>query len=189
MFSAISVKNLLKNYNLEIFDIKNLSTHGGSLRYYIKRKSNKLIKKTRQVNKQIHKEKQYGLNKFETYKKFSRNVLKSKNNLLKILNKIKKERKKIIGYGATAKAVTILNFCNINKDLISNFIDITPEKINHYMPGKNIKILKYNESMLKNYHYAFLGAWNFKKEILNKEKKHVKKGLRFITHVPQPQIL
>ena len=94
LFSAISVKNLLKNYNLEIFDIKNLSTHGGSLRYYIKRKSNKLIKKTRQVNKQIHKEKQYGLNKFETYKKFSRNVLKSKNNLLKILNKIKKERKK-----------------------------------------------------------------------------------------------
>ncbi len=189
LFSAISVKNLLKNYNLEIFDIKKLSTHGGSLRYYIKRKSNKLIKKTRQVNKQIHKEKQYGLNKFQTYKKFSKNVFKSKNNLLKILNKIKKERKKIIGYGATAKAVTILNFCNINKDLISNFVDITPEKINHYMPGKNIKILKYNKSMLKNYHYAFLGAWNFKKEILNKEKKHIKKGFRFITHVPQPQIL
>ena len=112
-----------------------------------------------------------------------------KKNLLKILNKIKKKNKKIIGYGATAKAVTILNYCNIDKDLISNFVDITPEKVNNFIPGKNIKILKYNKNILNKYDFAFLGAWNFKNEIFNKEKKFLKRGGKFIIHVPSPQII
>jgi len=180
---------LLSKFGFEIFDIENLSTHGGSLRYYIKRKTNKKQKISSRLNIQIKNEIKFGLHKFEAYKKFSVNVLKSKIKLLQILNKIKKDKKKILGYGATAKAVTVLNYCNINKDLIYNFTDTTPEKINKYMPGKNIKILRYNKNILKNYDYVFLGAWNFKKEIIKKEKKFVKKGLRFITHIPFPRIL
>tara|TARA_B100001063_G_C16726934_1_gene536979 strand:+ start:359 stop:1537 length:1179 start_codon:yes stop_codon:yes gene_type:complete len=189
LFSAISVKNLLNEFNFEIFDIKNLSTHGGSIRYYIKKKGNKDIKINNNVKKQIKNETKYGLHKFKTYKKFSKNVKKSRINLLKILKKIKKNGKKIVGYGATAKAVTILNYCNINNDLVQNFIDITPEKINRYMPGKKIKILKYNKNILENYDFVFLGAWNFKKEIFNKEKKFIKRGGKFITHIPQPKII
>ena len=188
LFSTISLTNLLKKFNLEIFDIKNLETHGGSLRYYIKKKLNKEIKKTINVKKQIECEKKYGLHKYSTYLKFSKNVQKSKIKLLNILNKLKKEKKIVIGYGATAKATTLLNYCNINKDLIHNFIDTTPEKINRYMPGKNIKILKYSNTILKKYHYVFLGAWNFKKEIMKKEKIFLKNGGKFITHVPSPKI-
>ena len=189
LFSAISVKNIINKYDLEIFDIKNLLTHGGSLRYYIKKKINKSLKISIRVKKQIDKEKKYEIHKFKTYKNFSKKVKKSKENLLKILNNIKKNNEKIIGYGATAKAVTVINYCNIDKDLISNFVDTTPEKINNYMPGKNIKILRYKKDVLKNYDYVFLGAWNFKNEIINKEKKYFKKGLKFLTHIPQPQIL
>ena len=189
LFSALSVKDLLSKFNLEIFDIKNLSTHGGSLRYYIKRQKNKFLKISNNVKKQINKETNNGLHKLETYKKFSKNVIKSKKKLLDILDIIKKNGKKVIGYGATAKAVTILNYCNINKNLISNFIDITPEKINHYIPGKNIKILKYNKNILKKYDFAFLGAWNFKNEIFNKEIKFLKRGGKFIIHVPYPKII
>jgi methylation protein EvaC len=189
LFSAIAVKNLLNRFKLEIFDLENLPTHGGSLRYFIKRKSNNKFKISNRVNIQINIEKIHGLNKLITYKKFSINVLKSKKKLLQILNKIKKDKKKIIGYGATAKAVTVLNYCNINRNLISNFTDTTPEKINNYMPGKDIKILKYNKNILQSYHYAFLGAWNFKKEIINKEKKFIKNGLKFITHIPFPKFI
>ena len=189
LFSAISVKNFLNKYNLEIFDIKNLSTHGGSLRYYIKKKSNKYLNISMNVKKQFHKEIKYGINKFETYKKFSKNIQKSKKKLLNILNRIKKNKKKIIGYGATAKSVTVLNYCGIDKNLITFFVDITPEKINKYMPGKNIKIIKYNKKILDKYDYVFLGAWNFKKEIFNKEKKFIKNGGKFITHIPEPKII
>ena len=81
-----------------------------------------------------------------------------------------------------------MNFCNIDCHLIQNFVDTTPEKINRYMPGKNIKIIKYQPDILKNVDYAFLGAWNFMKEILLKEKKFLKKGGKFITHIPLPRI-
>ena len=188
LFSAISVSLFLKPFNLEIFDIKNLDTHGGSLRYYIKKVTNKKLTISNNVSKQIEKEKKFGLNKLSTYKKFANKAHVSKNKLLKILNELKTKNKKIIGYGATAKAVTILNFCNIDRHLIQNFVDTTPEKINRYMPGKNIKIIKYQPDILKNVDYAFLGAWNFKKEILRKEKKFLKKGGKFITHVPLPRI-
>jgi len=189
VFSTIALKNVLRKFKLQIFDIKNLPTHGGSLRYYIKREQNKSIQVNASVNKQLSKEIKYGLHKLTIYKKFAINVIKSKKNLLKILEKIKKDKKKIIGYGATAKAVTILNYCNINHNLIRNFTDTTPEKINKFLPGKNIKILKYKKNILNKYDYAFLGAWNFKSEILNKEKKFVKRGFKFITHVPYPKIL
>ena len=189
LFSAISINNLLKKFNLEIFDIKNLETHGGSLRYYIKRKTNKNINISKNVNLKFRKELNFGLNNFSTYVRFSKNVKKSKVKLLNILNKLMTQKKLVVGYGATAKAVTILNYCNINNNLISNFVDITPEKINRYMPGTNIKILKYNYKILDKYHYVFLGAWNFKKEIFMKEKKFIKKGGKFITHVPIPKFL
>jgi methylation protein EvaC len=189
LFSALALKNLLSKFDFEIFDIENLSTHGGSLRYFIKRKTYTKQKINRNVNIQIKKEIKFGLHKFNTYKRFSINASKSKKKLLQILIKIKKDKKKIIGYGATAKAVTVLNFCNISKDLIPSFTDTTPEKINNYMPGKEIKILKYNKNILKNYDYAFLGAWNFRKEIMKKEKRYIKNGLKFITHIPYPKFI
>jgi methylation protein EvaC len=189
LFSALSVRNLLSKFGLEIFDIKNLKTHGGSLRFYIKRKKNKKIKISINIKKQINRELKAGLDNFLTYKNFSNRVTKSKQKILKILNNIKKRNKKVLGYGATAKAVTVLNYCDIGSDLIQNFTDTTPEKINRYMPGKNIKILQYKKDLLKNFDYVFLGAWNFKKEIINKESKFIKNGLKFITHIPTPKIL
>jgi methylation protein EvaC len=188
LFSAIAVNNILKKFNLEIFDIENLETHGGSLRYYIKKKNNIKYIISNKVIKQINKEIAYGLNKLSTYKRFSKIIRKSKIDLLKILNKLKKNNKTVIGYGATAKSVTVLNYCNINNNLINIFLDTTPEKINRYMPGKNIRIIKYKKSILKNFDYVFLGAWNFKKEILNKEKEYIRNKGKFITHVPYPKI-
>jgi methylation protein EvaC len=189
VFSTIALKNLLKKFNLEIFDVKNLPTHGGSLRYFIKKRSNKKYNVKFSVKKQIDKEIKNGLEKFKTYKDFAIKSIKSKKLFIKILNKIRNNNKKIIGYGATAKAVTVLNYCNIDYDLIKNFTDTTPEKVNTFLPGKNIKILGYKKDILKNYDYAFLGAWNFKKEIFKKEKTYINNGGKFITHVPFPRII
>ena len=189
VFSAISLNKLTKKFNLEIFDIKNLTTHGGSLRYYIKKKSNKNIKVKSSVKMQIKKEIKFGLNKFSTYKNFAEKTQKSKNNLKKLLIKLKSKNNKIIGYGATAKATTVLNYCNIDNNIIDFFVDTTPDKSNKFMPGKNIKILKYNKALFKNIDYIFLGAWNFKSEIFNKEKKYIKMGGKFITHIPNAKII
>ncbi len=188
VFSAIAVKNLLDKFDLELFDINNLSTHGGSLRYYIKKKSNNNVKIKSSVKIQIKKETKFGLNKFTTFKKFAIKTINSKNSLLKLIKKIKLNKKIIIGYGATAKATTVLNYSKIDNNHIDFFLDTTPDKSNKYMPGKKIKILKYNQNLLKGVDYIFLGAWNFKNEILKKEKKFIQKGGKFITHIPMPKI-
>ena len=95
----------------------------------------------------------------------------------------------IIGYGATAKATTILNYCKIGANFIDYFVDTTPDKQNKYMPGSKIKILKYHNKLIDKTDYIFLGAWNFKKEIFNKEKKFLNRGGKFITHIPIPKII
>ena len=189
IFSALSVRKLINKFELELFDIEKLETHGGSLRYYIKWRQNKKIKIKNSVSKQLSSEIKFGLDSFKTYKNFGDSVKRSKNDLLKLFKKIKKKDQKIIGYGATAKASTVLNYCDIGSDMIDFFVDTTPDKKNRYMPGKNIKIKKYEKKLLNNVDYVYLGAWNFIKEIFKKEKKFIQKGGKFITHVPTPRII
>ena len=188
VFSYLSLRNILKKYNLEIYKIENLDIHGGSNRYFIKRMKNK-IKIEKSVIKQKTKEMKYGLNKKNTYYKFRKRVEESKKRLVSIFNYCKSKNKKIIGYGATAKSTTILNYCNINDQTIDYFIDTTKDKQNKYTPGTKIKIKKYKGGINKDVDYVFLGAWNFKKEIFKKEKKYIKRGGKFIIHTPLPRIV
>jgi methylation protein EvaC len=109
--------------------------------------------------------------------------------LNKIFNDLAKKNKRIIGYGATAKSCTVLNYCKIQSEHIKFFYDTTSYKIGKYLPGSKIKIKKYKKLDIKDVDYVFLGAWNFKDEIFNKEKKFLKKGGKFITHIPYPRII
>ena len=188
VFSLLSIENILKKHNFEVFHVQNLKIHGGSNRYFIKKKINKSqILST--VNKQRKKEFNYGIQKVSTYKKFAKRVKLSKDKLKRIFLKINSKNKKIIGYGVTAKSATILNYCKIGKGLISYFIDTTKDKQNKYTPGTKIPILKYQGFIQKDVDFVFLGAWNFQKEIFNKEKKFIKRGGKFIIHTPKPKIL
>jgi len=188
VFSYLSLQKALKKHNLEIFKIEKLKIHGGSNRYYIKKKTNK-IKLHISVSHHKFKEIKYGLESLKTYIKFAKRIENSKKKLFSIFTKCKKNNKKIIGYGATAKSVTILNYCNINNSMINYFVDTTPDKQNKYTPGTKILIKKYSNLINDNVDYAFLGAWNFKKEIFTKEKKYIKKGGKFIIHTPYPRII
>ena len=189
VFSAIALQECLKKHKLEIFDIENVSTHGGSNRYFIKKKTNIKYNVSRNVTKNFNKERVFGLHKYSTYKKFAVKVNKSKIKLKKIFKKINTKNEKIIGYGATAKSCTVLNFCNLGHNEIDYFYDTTSFKINKYLPGTKIKIKKYKPLTLSQSKYVFLGAWNFKKEIFKKEKSFIKKGGKFIVHVPYPKII
>ena len=99
------------------------------------------------------------------------------------------EKKSVVSYGATYKSATVFNYCKINNKLIDYVIDTTKNKQNKYTPGSHLKIYSPEKQPLKKVDYYFLGAWNFKKEILTKEKKFLKKGGKFISHVPKVKIL
>jgi len=189
VFSLLSINNLIKKYRLEVFNIEKLNTHGGSLRYYIKKISNNIFKIHKKVKMQLNRELRYGINKYSTYIEFKNKVESSKKKLKQIFLKLKKRNKKIIGYGATAKSSTVLNYCNIKGETLEYFLDTTPSKIGKYMPGTHIYIKNYNKTLLNKVDYVFLGAWNFKEEIFKKEKRYIKNGGKFITHVPIPRIV
>ena len=189
VFSTIALKNVLKKFDLEIFDVQNTKTHGGSNRYYIKKKINNIYKIKNRVRVEIRKELKFGLHKFSTYKKFSLKAKESKKKLLSIFSKIKNKKLKVIGYGATAKSCTVLNYCKVGRNFIEYFYDTTSCKIGRYLPGSKILIKKYKKLDKKNVDIAFLGAWNFKEEIFKKEKNFINKGGKFITHVPIPKII
>ena len=90
---------------------------------------------------------------------------------------------------ATYKSATVLNYCGLKSNFIDYFIDTTITKQGKFTPGTHIPIIKPDETLKDDVDYAFLGAWNFKEEILEKEKKFIERGGKFITHVPFPNIL
>ena len=188
VFSALAMKNIISKYNLRLFDAEKISTHGGSLRYYIC-KHNSKYKNTKRLAKILNDEKKIGLNNFKTFKKFAKKVKKSKKKLISLLKKLKSKNKKIISYGATYKSTTVFNYCKIDTKYFHYVTDTTFNKQGKFTPGTHIPIISPKIGFNDSVDYAFLGAWNFKKEIMNKEKKYLKRGGKFITHVPKVEIL
>ena len=168
VFSLIGLEHVLKKHNFEIFHIQTLEIHGGSNRYFIKKRINKK-KISYSVKDQKKKEMNYGINKISTYRKFAKRVKLSKKKLKKIFLKIILNDNKIIGYGVTAKSTTILNYCKIGNDLVSYFIDTTKAKQNKYTPGTKIPIFKYPGFIEKDIDFVFLGAGILKKKYLKKK--------------------
>ncbi len=186
LFSLQSINNLANLCNLQLFDAEPQLTHGGSMRYFLCKK--KRYSKTKRLRSLFSIEKKLRLDKLSTYKKFAKNVYKSKVELINLLKKIKKNGKKISAYGATSKSTTIFNFCKIDNNLIDNYYDSTKMKQNKFSPGVHIPVKSF--SKMKNYpDYFFLSAWNHKKEIFDKEKEFKKKGGRWILHVPKVRLV
>ena len=182
IFSVIALDNLLKRNGLEIVKVDNLKVHGGSNRVHAMKTGKGTVHKSVETNKAY--ERILGLDKFKTFRGFAQRVKQSKRDLVKLLKQCKKENKKVISYGATSKSTTIFNYCGIGPDLIQYITDTTPEKQHKLSPGVHIPIIPPEEGFNDSVDYAYLGAWNFIKEISEKELEYLEKGGRFITHVP-----
>ena len=188
VFSALSIKSIVSKSHLRLFDMELSDTHGGSMKYFICKKNDKR-KNTKRLSKYLTIEMNLGLNKFNTYKKFAQRVQKSKKDLLNLLKNLKKKNKKIISYGATYKSTTVFNYCKIGTKYLDYVVDTTSNKQGKFTPGQHIPIISPEKGFNNNVDYAFLGAWNFKKEIIQKEKDFIKNGGKFITHIPNVKII
>ena len=188
LFSLLSMSKILSKTDLEVFDVEIINTHGGSIRFYVCKKNSK-FKKTKNLKKVESIEIKQKLHKIDTYRKFSSRVKKSKKDLRSLLSKLKARNKKIISYGATYKSTTVFNYCDIGEKFIDYVIDTTPNKQGKFTPGKHLPIISPELGLDNNVDYAFLGAWNFEKEIKQKEKSFLRRGGKFIVHVPKVRII
>jgi len=182
-FSAMSVKYLFEMHGMELIDAAHQTTHGGSMRYTLAHKGAYNVSKS--VEDLIEKEKSIGLNNSKNYAELKTRIEKSKTDLYELLSSLKSQGKKVVGYGATSKSTTILNYCNIGPDLIEFISDTTPIKQGKLTPGMHIPVKEYNDFIASDADYTVLFAWNHKTEIMEKESKY--KG-KWITHVPFVQV-
>ena len=161
-FSILTLKFLLKKYDLRIFNIKKIKTHGGSLRVFICHQSS-FFKESANVLKIINEEINYGLNDEAIYLNFQQKVNNKKNKIHKYLKNLNDN--KICGFGAPAKATTLINYCKIDK-YISFIIDNNTNKQNKYLPGTHIPIKDFEYMINTKPKNILVFPWNISDEII-----------------------
>jgi len=183
-YSVQSLKYLFDKHKLEIIDVKEIPTHGGSIRVYASRKGK--YKVSRNVSMQLKKESK-GLNK-KNLDKFKKNVVNSKIRLFNIIKNLKDKDKTIFGVGAPSRASTLINYIGLDQEIIDCVLEVDGSyKIGNYIPGTKIPIL--NENILKNKKpdYLILFSWHIKNELKKNLRKKGFKG-KFIIPLPYPCI-
>lgn len=179
---------LLKMHGLKIIDVIHTDTHGGGIMVFVSHlRSEFPIGKA--VNEFIEKEKSFGLNKLSTYKKFAQRPPLVKKVLTKMLFDLKKKGKKIVAYGASAKATTLLQYCNIGPDIVEYITDSAPSKQGKFTPGTYIPIVSPDILKTKTPDYIIITAWNYADNIMEKEKWFKDGGGKFIIPIPEPKIV
>jgi len=181
-FSGLSILELAKKHNLFLVDMIHQDVHGGSMRYYIQK--NKSLN-PKNAEDWINQEKSFNLHQASGYLEFKHNVDKICKDLNELLGSIKREGGRIVGYGATSKSTTLLNYAGIGPEFIDYISDITPTKINRYTPGTHIPIKSHEIFASDNQRHTLLFAWNHKDEIFKKEQDYRAKGGKFITYFPR----
>ena len=186
-FSFHTVKEIFESQDLEIFDVDEIPTHGGSLRIYAKHKNNNLAIGDN-VQELLDKEKRKGMLDIHFYDHFTQKALEVKLNLLEFLIKQKRLNKKVVAYGAAAKGNTMLNYCGVKNDLIQYVVDANPNKQNKFLPASHIPVV--NEQILKkdNPDYIIILPWNLKEEISEQLSYAKNWNAKFVTAIPQLEI-
>jgi methylation protein EvaC len=183
LFSAASVSQLFARYGLEIVDVEPQPTHGGSMRYVLARKGVRPVSPN--VAAQREKERILGLHLPATYGRFRRSCEQSREQLMALLHGLKARGQRVVGYGATSKSTTVINYCGITPDLVEFISDTTPIKQGKFTPGAHIPVRPYREFTQNYPDYALLFAWNHAAEIMEKEEAFHAAGGRWIVYVPR----
>ena len=188
-FSLKSWKYLVEKLGFEICDFQKLQIHGGSLRLTHRRISKKRNSAKKTIEYFLGIEEQKKMADKKTYDIFSRKVGKLKVKLTDLLNSLKKDGKRIIGYGAPAKGNVLTNYFDIGKNLLDYIVDSTPSKQGLFTPGMHIPVFSEMKLERDNPDYVLILAWNFANEIIKKQDRFRKKGGKFIVPLPDIKII
>jgi C-methyltransferase C-terminal domain/Putative zinc binding domain/Methyltransferase domain len=185
--SLIAGARIFARAGLRIFDVERPETHGGSIRFFVCHAQSNRSESPR-VAKLLDEERAYGLDSDAIYVAWNESVKATKRDLLELLVGLKRESKTIVGYGAPAKAVTLLNYCGIGSDFLDFTVDRAPSKQGRYLPGVRIPILPPEAIFEAKPDFVLILPWNLKHEIKAQMREIKSWGGRFIVPVPKATI-
>jgi SAM-dependent methyltransferase len=187
-FSYLSffiIEKLFLSHDLIIYDVEEYPTHGGSLRIYVRHKSDNSKPVTSKIEILKDKEISNGLTKLETYLLFEEKVKDTKRKILKLLINLKQKKKSIVGYGAHSEAHTLLNYCGITSDFLDFTVDRNPIKQKKYIAGVHIPIFNPEEISNTKPDYVIVLPWNIKEEIMKQMQYISQWNGKFIVFIPE----
>ena len=182
------VKKIFKKNDLRIYHVEEIATHGGSLRVYGCHSKAK-IKEQVTVKRLLNKEIRYELDQIKTYENYNKKINEIKFNFLSFLIKQKKLKKRICGYGAAAKASTLINYCGIKNDLIESIYDAADSKQNKFLPGSHIPILHPKYIKKNKPDLIIIFPWNLSEEITQNLNYVRRWNCKFLVVVPKIKYL
>ncbi len=187
-FSLFSAEQVLRSHNLAVIDVEELSTHGGSLRLYVCHAAN-----SQPVNPRVEAMRKWEESRRvrdpDAYASFASKVEEIKRNLIGFLIDAKRQGKRVAGYGAPAKANTLLNYCGIRTDFLDYTVDVSPHKQGHYLPGTHIPIYHPDKLRETRPDYVLILPWNIREEILTQMAGVRDWGGRFVIPIPRLEII
>ena len=188
-FSLLAVERVFANHGMQIFDVDQLPTHGGSLRIYVRHADHQDAPVTDAVQSLRDLESESGLADLATYAAFADQVESTKRSLLKFLTDAKQDGLSVAAYGAPAKGNTLLNYCGIRRDFIDFTVDRSPAKQGHYLPGTHIPVFAPEKIRESKPDFLVILPWNIKDEIIGK-MSHIREwGGKFVIPIPSVEIL
>ena len=184
-FSVTAVDKLFRQHSLYLNEVKWFPIHGGSLRYYFGHHENV----GPSVNSFLQKEKTEKVDQIEYYVSFAEKVKKVKTSLNDLLFSLKNQGKRIAAYGAAAKGTTLINYVDIDKEIIDFVADRNVHKHGMYMTGKYWPICEVEKIVEEMPDYVLMLAWNFAEEIMSQQEEYRQRGGKFIIPIPEPKII
>lgn len=183
------IKKILDAADLKILEVEMNDINGGSFAVTATHKNNNLKSNIKTIESILEKEYNIGINTIKPYEQFNNRVFEHKKELKTLLKRLKEEGKRVLGYGASTKGNTILQFCGIGSDLIQGIAEVNPDKFDCYTPGTHIPIISEKEARSMNPDYFLVLPWHFKKGIVIREKEYLDKGGKMIFPFPSIEIV
>jgi C-methyltransferase C-terminal domain/Putative zinc binding domain/Methyltransferase domain len=188
-FTFLSVQKALERHGLAVFDVEELPTHGGALRVYVRHREDTSKPAGTRVEQLSARERQLGTDGLPFYERFPEQVRETKRKLLEFLISAKRQNKSIVGYGAPAKGVTLLNYCGVSTDFLDYTVDINPAKQGHFLPGVSIPIYSPDKIKETRPDYVLILPWNLRDEVVSQRSYISSWGGKFVVPIPSVKVL